>query len=342
MRTLRSALPCLAALLPWLGLASPAGAATISAGGGGSCTLSLNGEIEEGDAERLKSQNVYGAVLCLNSPGGSFNEAIDALKVVLDFDMKTHVDDGAQCYSACAMIFLAGARAVDGGPIPSRSMHVRAKLGLHAPYGAMGKADTAAAAEAYFKAGILAVKGATQALGHKLFPDSLRLEMLSRLGGEHDIFEIDTLDKVGRWNIFLTGYRSPSALTKRMVSQGCTNENNWSNDQPSAEIDKEFSPASDKTRNGVRRIVINRGFGVEGTYDCIVSAGVEDGKLFVDVGIDEASQFFGNPGDTPVWYLLPPETKLAAMELGSTSDEEAVNEYNSLVEASKSRKKPKR
>ena len=43
--------------------------------------------------------------------------------------------NGAECYSACGLIFLAGRVDDRGGEsYPSRYLHIGARLGFHAPY----------------------------------------------------------------------------------------------------------------------------------------------------------------------------------------------------------------
>jgi hypothetical protein len=340
-----SQLTVLPAIALLLGLSSPAQAAAIEFVNGPVCRFTLVGEIEPGDADKLRALiesqqtalhnaaiegrniKVGPPALCLDSPGGSFSEGIALAEAVLaTHHLETYIDAGAQCYSACALVFLAGSEAVEAERSSLRLMHVRGKLGLHAPFGASGEVSDPQAAANYFKAGLLAVKALMQALGQRLLPDSLRLEMLSHLGGEQDFFEIDTIDKAGRWNISLAGYRPPSSLTRRMVSQGCVNTNSWSEDGSSGEVHEDYTLKSDKTRDGTRRIVIEQGFAAEGMSDCIVTAATAGEKLYVDIGIGEAGDYEGYPGITPVWHMLPPETKLQDLPLGTGDDLSALAE----------------
>jgi hypothetical protein len=318
---------------------SPAQSADIRQVDSPICGFALNGAIEPGDAEKLRAaieareSAMHNAavegrdivfvppVLCLDSPDGSFSEGIALAEAVFGASkLETYVAAGAQCYSACALVFLAGSHAVEGERIPMRLMHVQSRLGLHAPFGVSGELSNPQAAANYFKAGLLAVKSLMQTLGQGLMPDSLRLEMLGHLGGEQDFFEIDTLDKAGRWGISLAGYRIPSSLTMRLVSQGCANAEAWSKDNSSSEVTTDYVPNSDKTRSGVRRIVIKEGFGAEGMSHCILVAKELGDKLFVDFAITEDAGYEGYPGNTPTWYMLPPQTKLADLPPGTGDD----------------------
>src|SRR5262245_30641935 len=87
-------------------------------------------------AEQWKSGS---PVLCLNSPGGNFMEGLRIAKYLLtvaaDHEVTTYVENGAACYSACALIFLAGRFNDRGGETyPARFLHVGGRLGFHAPY----------------------------------------------------------------------------------------------------------------------------------------------------------------------------------------------------------------
>jgi len=132
----------LAFLLPVL----PARGAEIGPGAAPLCQLKLEGPIQAGDSEKLsaaldglssegsESGNVS---LCLNSLGGNYDEALKLITLVLKrTNVATIIDRGAQCYSACAFLFLAGnaQRSEDGELAPDRTLDVRATLGFHAPY----------------------------------------------------------------------------------------------------------------------------------------------------------------------------------------------------------------
>src|SRR6185369_1822365 len=79
------------------------------------CNIRLDGSIKQGDNaqvadELAKIQAGAHVVLCLNSPGGSYNAALAVIETLLGADriVATMVPRGANCYSACALIFLAG------------------------------------------------------------------------------------------------------------------------------------------------------------------------------------------------------------------------------------------
>lgn len=153
------------------------------------CTLRLSGEIAPGDLGRLRTQLArdfgagigpdhpdFGDVvfrnlspatdygdfffthrLCLDSPGGSFAEAME----IVDFmraetrrvlgGVPTAVARGDRCEGACAFIFLAGrfqrfTDNIDYDNRPNALLHPEGRLGLSPPVAPGGAADTRALA----------------------------------------------------------------------------------------------------------------------------------------------------------------------------------------------------
>lgn len=121
----------------------------------GSCSLRLKGGIEPGDAGRLEAMleddsiehgrptslmsgtGAEGQVLCLNSAGGDASEALALAKVIRDNALATVVPDGADCFGACAVAFMAGSAASSnsggGARMPMRALHTGGRLGFLAP-----------------------------------------------------------------------------------------------------------------------------------------------------------------------------------------------------------------
>jgi hypothetical protein len=102
------------------------------------CTAHLSGQIIEGDALRFKAlreaYSCYYLKLRLESPGGLVTEALGIAEQLNN--TRTVIDAGHSCFSACALIFMAG-RTCSGAPYtcaPTRQMHPTATLGFHAPF----------------------------------------------------------------------------------------------------------------------------------------------------------------------------------------------------------------
>lgn len=107
------------------------------------CNVELRGEISRGDLEILKTTfsdfdglgyNHY--TICLDSPGGNYLESIKIADWISDNGIGTVLPKGAECLSACAIIFMSGSLNTESdiGIINARYMHPQARLGFHAPY----------------------------------------------------------------------------------------------------------------------------------------------------------------------------------------------------------------
>jgi hypothetical protein len=117
-------------LLGWSGIAVSADVTRTE------CGVQIKGEIKTGDANKLKSLIEPIDSVCLDSPGGSYAEALVIARILAEGSTtSTSVGDGHICLSACALIFMMGrAHFSSEGDEPSRRLHVRGKLGFHAPY----------------------------------------------------------------------------------------------------------------------------------------------------------------------------------------------------------------
>jgi len=99
----------------------------------------LRGEINQGDAAKLKAllkhETTSGCILYLDSSGGSFDEALKLIDLVIETETPTYVSKGAVCYSACAIVFMGGRRTGEGEYANAdRNMEVGARIGFHRPY----------------------------------------------------------------------------------------------------------------------------------------------------------------------------------------------------------------
>ena len=108
------------------------------------CDAWLKGPILEGATDRLNqldlevkwSPSREAPTLCLDSPGGSLNEAVKLQRYLIEKNVFTYVDEASECLSACALVFLGGSARFGNGigvHIFSRRMHPKSTLGFHAP-----------------------------------------------------------------------------------------------------------------------------------------------------------------------------------------------------------------
>jgi hypothetical protein len=224
---------------------------------GASCNLRFEGPIVPGDSDRLMAARrrltYANPVLCLNSSGGSYEEGLRIAEFILDKDdkdtnMVTSIESGAQCYSACGFIFLAGKFTNKGYFAPSRTLSTGGTLGFHAPFVDFSKlptnqlyspVDIAAA----YRLGIESIKRAMQIfevrqylyydeIGKRTEPwvsASLFTEILS--SGPSELFLIDTLGKAGRWNVHVSDLPDHSIITTKDLGTACDNIEAWNSDK---------------------------------------------------------------------------------------------------------------
>ncbi|MCC7252996.1 MAG: hypothetical protein IT540_14120 [Hyphomicrobium sp.] len=259
----------------------PCGAAEIQPQAEGICTILLTGEIEAGDLEKLKPalQSGRGTTrinLCLDSPGGSYGEALKIIEYLLSSGgtVRTIIDAGAECFSACALVFMAG--GVDTGARPDRKLHVNGVLGFHAPF--IRAAQGAATPELIglgHRAGLRAIRRlldlnasrtawSSNLQGKSFLPDDLVAAFLLKRPDEFLL--VDTVGRAGSWQIDLFGYRKLKTVSPKQLDKVCSNDMEWAignggeNDLPSKPL---------KLNNGKARYVIP-GFGDEGAWECVV------------------------------------------------------------------------
>lgn len=209
------------------------------------CSLYLEGSIEFGDLEKLMRQHTHFSkfppnfvpeneywmpdTLCLNSKGGKFNVALSIAELLMERGIKTVIKEKSVCFSACAVVFMAGTNntQTDIGILPSRRLHIFGKLGFHAPYLDLkyGQYQSERVEEA-FKDAMLVIARFSEIASQMDFDHSLVSEML-RVGPKK-YFEINTIDKAGRWGIALMGYDTISEITPTMYKNICRNNFSWS------------------------------------------------------------------------------------------------------------------
>lgn len=114
------------------------------------CKIFISGTIRVGDAQTVEDmlrkeliQSGRSTVeshvqrVCLDSRGGSMQEALRIARIIERFGWGTAVGPGHTCESACALAFMAGVShgAEDGEPYRriNRILHPTARLGFHRP-----------------------------------------------------------------------------------------------------------------------------------------------------------------------------------------------------------------
>src|ERR1700730_2204704 len=114
------------------------------------CSVSLTGIIETGDADKLESKLKIldhqlsssgisplpgGRKLCLDSQGGSFREALKIASKVIDESITTVVPADTLCLSSCAVVFMAGGYlGGENSYFSNRFLHVNGGLTFQISY----------------------------------------------------------------------------------------------------------------------------------------------------------------------------------------------------------------
>lgn len=324
-------------LLHFVGTANSAEISTFKSA---ACNTKLSGEIKKGDADilfkSLQSSDGF-AQICLDSPGGDYQEAIRFIEKAKGQSFKTVVPKDARCLSACALIFLAGSDSVEGKLFPWRELHIRGKLGFHGPYVNLPDTTfTRADTEEAYRAGVQAIAKLLSSGTNVLFPKSLLAQALAV--GPDKFLYVDTVGKAGAWKIRLTGYKAPAAITRKHVYQACANLDMW---QP-AHTAMPTIDARPATVAGPNRELVFKGrksrnvfadFGAEATQHCVaVVTRAGNGFFGLDMKIVDDPKEFDAPGKPmdfsgEAWYsgsaslsaIFPMKTKLSDLTVETRS-----------------------
>lgn len=312
---------------------SLANAATVLAATG-PCSMKLDGAIRQGDNVQLKEMLEKASsnskmVLCLNSPGGSYNEALALIDVILGANhiIATMVPKGSHCYSACSLVFLAGHRD-ESKDQPDRRLDASSILGFHGPYIKPGEKDydPILVARAY-REGVKAIGRLMGMARGQLFPDSLLSIGLEK--GPEEFFYIDTVDKAGKWNVAVVGTTPLRIANRKSIFRACANSVSWQGGPAPFDDTK---PIAIQFKNKKHRTIL-RDFGDEAAWICVVDVyDAGDKGHFMDLHwvADSRSpskdEVLPDPDDlerkvlaadttmvapgTPVWYNMEKNTKL--------------------------------
>ena len=338
-----------------LQLAAPvAHGAEVGPSGSPDCQVKLEGMIEAGDSDKLAAAldamppegAPGGSVsLCLNSLGGDYNEGLKLITLLLKrTNIATVVDGGAECYSACAFLFLAGnaQRSEDGELGPDRTLDIRGTLGFHAPF---IRTDSTDVRTENYRRGVTAIAKLLEIDRRGLYPRGLLARALQV--GPNDLLYVDTIEKAGVWSVKLKGFKPPTALSARMLDQACRNKDIWTNfahtilarpaDDPE-ELHGLRQSDFPEIRGSEEPLALAQGryrttldlFGYEATNVCVVDVFQDGNKnLFLSLSLVPADQQGPPPEQfaeqvmarlndsqslevisAPLWYVYSPDTPL--------------------------------
>jgi len=329
--------PVLALLLAGL-VSTGASAAQIRATPDGECPLELSGPIGRGDANELAglidatgiasydadSIQAGEQSICLNSNGGSFSEGLEIANLLRAKGIGTRVTAGSRCFSACAVIFMAG--YITGAEFDGsyRYLSVRGRLGFHAPYvEASNRSVTFTIDELekyYDDANRITAKFIEFASRRTRYG----AESLVKVSLIKDLLEtprdalvlVDTIEKAARWEVRLYGYRVREPGSQQsFLTQACTNFMNWNKDLPSSTVAEQEATERWRGEQDGYNVVDFSGEADKfcrikfyGADDLAMNVCVEDGFSGIDYGrCPEYDHFIFD------YYGLPPDTPLSSL-----------------------------
>ncbi|MBY6159614.1 hypothetical protein KUV73_01975 [Mameliella alba] len=203
--------------------------------------IHLTGPIAEGDAEKIRqiylrsglaSNDDYAdLVLSLDSPGGSFAEALKIARVLNENGIGTYVAEGASCLSACAVAFMAGSDINTQITGRDRSIHPQARLGFHAPSLAVPDSGEVPAQQlgAAFAVALASISGILEAEQYLGMSRSLLVRMIAT--PPDDMFFVTTTGMAGMWDIGVDAPAPDLRLTDQALSDTCANLHAWTADR---------------------------------------------------------------------------------------------------------------
>ena len=215
------------------------------------CTHRFTGPIENGDAaafEAIPTDDENYAMLCLDSPGGSFGEAIRIAKIFSGKNIGTRIDAGATCESACALIFMSGRHVSSQTENITRLriLHPQGKLGFHAPELVIPEgAYQAETVNRAYNVALGTVSSAISEIIQSGTPDAVDNIRMSLLGTmlstpPDSMHTITTTGEAGRWQIEIGPLDMPFPKDNKSLVRGCMNAWAWQFDRAAESETWEF------------------------------------------------------------------------------------------------------
>lgn len=309
------------------------------------CIVKISGPLETGDAvklsafmDRLVASGEYDGLtaseysysrsnarfynekryrICLDSQGGSFTEALKIADYVSQA-LGTAIPRGAQCFSACAIIFMAGSwnTESDEGVRVDRYLHAGGELGFHAPSLQVGQGDyTEDEVNKSYKIAVAAIGEIMSRSGDFRIARNLLSRMLTTPPDE--MFVISSVFDAARWLIPVIGTVRPDRINGFSVNHGCAN---------AAFASEEFSyphfgyvPKPEFMQGGEILKLEKSGLKYEAEQDTYGAEGSENCRFIVDLAQPDLGReefgyvsFNGSLSDSLLWpfMLFDPKTQL--------------------------------
>ena len=233
-------------------------AATFEVVNNDECLLWLRGPIVPGDFETLYAtihangltpeefslgEVNYHIGLCLDSPGGAAFEGQLIAEYVHSIGMPTRVPAEAECFSACAIIFMAGRNLGGEFDGPLRELSTLGIVGFHAPFPVLkpGEVLTESEVMELFDAYRILVANMMKFGGNNTDYSSKPTMSISLL---EDLFSmapeefktIETVEDALLWNVTLIDIPEKVVVDSEMRDAACKHFLSWTVDQRVSEM----------------------------------------------------------------------------------------------------------
>ncbi|MGV0910326.1 hypothetical protein [Martelella sp. FOR1707] len=326
---------------------TPSSAASILPSDKDECAIDLTGPIVEGDFGAfleiahqlgLDGQLDNGELInspqnavCLDSSGGLMLEGALMARFIHDYGITTRIEAFAECYSACALIFMAGHAKGPEIEYTNRILDVRGSLGFHAPFVAVEADESMTGAEVMaIQESLRSIMAMQVEFGlyrspfgmQAMVPASLISALLQR--GPDEVEYVDTVEEAARWDIGLAGIIPRVKLSHTDRAVACLNFQAWVRDSASdlqqLEYYRDQSPSISRLGpDGYSHLYdqINTG-GMEAQF-CLVGANNEAVSSIPICVVDDFSGVRygscenGRPVWIPWWYAADPQMPIARL-----------------------------
>jgi hypothetical protein len=203
-------------------------------------TVTVRGKIDAGDAAKLEAvlnevvTDSGSVVVSLDSPGGSLIEGLKMADLIHQNHIATYVGTNVECASACAIIFMGGARRVGEQTVPDRMLHPTGRLGFHAPvlpervFGSDGSSPVPIAAMLERQILAAALQFSELTTRHGWQPSLVRAALNAHEEG--DLVYVNTVGDAGRWFIRLDAEEQLRLRGSLAADVLCSNLHSWTSD----------------------------------------------------------------------------------------------------------------
>lgn len=315
----------------------------------------VSGPIREGDLKLIEKAigEREDVIVALNSRGGSYQESLRIAQFFHEKPARTLVENGAECFSACAIAFLGGAElGAEGWTFVSRTLAPRGRLGFHAPYLDLTESQyTREFVERAYDRAVKSITDFVAAAGDLGVTPAAAAAMMAPQ--RNSLYLVDSVERVQTVGMNVDGLVPPARFTESMARNLCRNAWNWIPAVPVDELvplehdrigwslkKSTYEIKSDYFGEGlaVRRTIFPIGGVIENGMPlwCVLDRATVDGSLdvacrgFVEIEtLKEAVRAARDTLDKPVagkldyecavigeeetWGLVPPDTRLDAI-----------------------------